>query len=340
MKIAINGLGRIGKLVLQGLLSKNDKELDVIAVNIPRNLDSIVHLLNYDSVHKQKFDFEFKVKGKGKEQKLLAGKKEILILQEMNPEKLPWKELEVELVIESTGKFRTKKEIQMHLKAGAKKVLLTAPGKQMDVTLLLGVNEKKYDSKKHNIISAASCTTNSLAPLCKVLHEKFKIEKGLMTTIHSYTSDQRLLDGSHKDLRRARAAANNIIPTTTGAAKMIGEIMPELKGKIDGIAVRIPTPNVSLTDLTIQVKKNTSIEEVNNALKEAAENELKGILFFSDKELVSSDYIGSEYSSIVDSLLTNVIGENLVKVFAWYDNEYGYTQRVIDLSKLIQEKGF
>ncbi len=332
MRIAINGLGRIGRIVLKNLLKTN---LNVVAVNVPNNVESIIHLLKYDSVFGRS---SLNPKLEGKE--IVLGSKRIKLVQEKEVEKLPWKELGIDLVVEASGEFVDRQSAEKHLKSGAKKVLITAPGKNSDVILLPGVNEKIYNAKKHNIISAASCTTNSLAPLCKVLHENFEIEKGLMTTIHSYTNDQRLLDGSHKDLRRARAAALSMIPTTTGAAKMIGEVIPELKGKIDGLAVRVPTPNVSLTDLTVKVAKDTSIKEVNESFKKASENELKGILFFSEEPLVSIDFVGAEYSSIVDGLSTNVVEKNLVKVLSWYDNEAGYAQRVVDLCELISLKGF
>jgi glyceraldehyde-3-phosphate dehydrogenase (NAD(P)) len=264
--------------------------------------------------------------------------KTVKCVSDRNPENLPWKDWGIDLIIESTGVFISKEGASKHLSAGAKKVLITAPGKNEDGTFVVGVNEKDYDHYKHNIISNASCTTNCLAPFAKVLHEKFGIIKGTMTTTHSYTGDQRLLDASHRDLRRARAAAINIVPTSTGAAKAVALVLPELKGKLNGIALRVPTPNVSVVDLVVQVEKQTFAEEVNQALKEAAEGPLKGILEYNDLPLVSCDYRGTNASSIVDSSLTMVMGGDMVKVVAWYDNEWGYSQRVVDLAEIVGEK--
>lgn len=258
-------------------------------------------------------------------------------VSDRNPENLPWKDWNIDLIIESTGVFTSKEGATKHLNAGAKKVLITAPGKNDDGTFVVGVNDKDYDHHKHVIISNASCTTNCLAPVAKVLHEKFNIIKGTMTTTHSYTGDQRLLDASHRDLRRARAAAINIVPTSTGAAKAVALVLPDLKGKLNGIALRVPTPNVSVVDLVVQVEKNTFVEEVNQALKEAAEGPMKGVLEYSDLELVSSDYRGTDCSSIVDASLTMVMGGDMVKVVAWYDNEWGYSQRVVDLAEIVAQ---
>ncbi|HID7771403.1 TPA: type I glyceraldehyde-3-phosphate dehydrogenase, partial [Clostridioides difficile] len=260
------------------------------------------------------------------------------ILRYNDPEELPWKELGVDIVIESTGLFTQREKAEKHIKAGAKKVIITAPGKNEDITIVIGVNEKEYDNEKHNIISNASCTTNCLAPFAKVLDEKFGIVKGLMTTVHSYTNDQRILDKSHKDLRRARAAAESIIPTTTGAAKAVSRVLPQLEGKLNGFSLRVPTPTVSLVDLVCELKENVTSEQVNSVLKDAAEGELKGVLGYCDKPLVSIDYKGDSRSSIIDALSTMVIEDNMVKVVSWYDNEWGYSSRTVDLVKYVAEK--
>lgn len=333
IKIAINGFGRVGRYMIRACLDYPD--IEIVAVNSRAKAETLAHLLKYDSVH-GKIQAEV---GADKDNIIVNGKK-IAITQFTNLADMPWKSLGVDIVIESTGKFRKGAELAAHIAAGAKKVILAVPGKGVDGTFVMGVNEETYDPAKHHIISNASCTTNCLGPVAKVLNEKFSIVKGLMTTIHSYTMDQRLLDGSHKDLRRGRAAAMSIVPTSTGAASAIGEVIPDLKGKLEGIALRVPTPNVSLVDLSVEVARPVTVEEVNSAFKEAAENKLKGILAYSEEELVSIDFTSSSYSSIVDSLLTQVVGGKLVKVFAWYDNEGGYACRLRDLAVYIAGKGY
>lgn len=332
IKIAINGFGRVGRYMIRACLDYSN--IEIVAVNSRAKAETLAHLLKYDSVH-GRINAEV---GADKDGIIVNGKK-ILITQFANPAELPWKALGVDIVIESTGKFRKGAELAAHIAAGAKKVILAVPGKGVDGTFVMGVNEETYDPKKHNIISNASCTTNCLGPVVKVLHEKFGIVKGLMTTVHSYTMDQRLLDGSHKDLRRARAAGMSIVPTSTGAASAIGDVIPALKGKLDGIALRVPTPNVSLVDLACEVTKEVTVEEVNKAFREAAEGKLKGILAYNEEELVSVDFTSSSYSSIVDALLTQVVGGKLVKVFSWYDNESGYACRLRDLAVYIANKG-
>ncbi|NPV42691.1 MAG: glyceraldehyde-3-phosphate dehydrogenase [Firmicutes bacterium] len=333
IKVAINGFGRIGRNSFKAAI-ENYKDIEIIAINDLYDTETLAHLLKYDSVF-GKFPGDVK----GKEGALEVNGKEIKVTAEKDPVNLPWGELGVDVVIESTGVFRSREKAAKHIEAGAKKVIITAPAKDEDITIVLGVNEEKYDPEKHNIISNASCTTNCLAPVVKVLNDKFGVEKGLMTTVHSYTNDQRILDLPHKDLRRARAAALSIIPTTTGAAKAVTLVLPELKGKLNGFALRVPTPTVSITDFVAVVKKNVTEEEINNAFKQAAEGELKGILGYSDEPLVSMDYKGNSLSSIVDGLSTMVIDGNLVKVVSWYDNEWGYSCRVIDLVHYIAKKG-
>ncbi len=328
VNVAINGFGRIGRLFLR--TAWNNPQLNVIAVN---DLETLAHLFKYDSTHGT-FPYEVKKTEKG----FSIEGKEILTFSEKDPANLPWKKLGVDLVIESTGKFNDATKAIAHIQAGAKKVLLTAPGKNEDITVVMGVNEDKYDPAKHHIVSNASCTTNCLAPVAKVLNDEFGIVKGLMTTVHSYTNDQQILDKPHKDLRRARSAACSIIPTTTGAAKAVSLVLPELKGKLNGFALRVPTPNVSLVDLTAELAKNASVEEVNAALKLASETAMKGILGYNEEPLVSIDYNGDPRSSIVDSLSTMVIGDNLVKVISWYDNEWGYSNRVKDLAIYIASR--
>lgn len=325
MKVGINGFGRIGRLVFRRILEVGD--VDVVAVNDLTSAEVLAHLLKYDSVHGT-ISNEIRVT----ENSIIVDGKEIKVLAQKDPAQLPWKDLGVDLVIESTGKFRDREKASLHLQAGAKKVIITAPAKGQDVTIVMGVNDKIYDKEKHNIISNASCTTNCLAPIVKVIHENFIIQKGFMTTIHAYTNDQVILDFPHKDLRRARAAAMSMIPTSTGAASAIGEVIPELKGKLDGIAIRVPTPDVSIVDFAAVVEKETTKEEVNEALRKAAEGEMKGILAYCEASLVSMDFLRDSHSSIVDAQLTNVKG-NLVKVFSWYDNEWGYSCRVVDLAK-------
>ena len=327
MKVGINGFGRIGRLVFRRILEVGD--VDVVAVNDLTSAEVLAHLLKYDSVHGT-IPNEVKATGDA----IIVDGKEIKVLAQKDPAQLPWGDLGVDLVIESTGKFRDREKASLHLQAGAKKVIITAPAKGQDITVVMGVNEKMYDKNNHHIISNASCTTNCLAPIVKVLHDNFNIQKGFMTTIHAYTNDQVILDFPHKDLRRARAAAMSMIPTSTGAASAIGEVIPELKGKLDGIAIRVPTPDVSIVDFAALVEKETTKEEVNAALKAAAEGPMKGILAYCEAPLVSMDFLHDAHSSIVDAQLTNVKG-NLVKVFSWYDNEWGYSCRVVDLAKYV-----
>lgn len=333
IRVAINGFGRIGRNSFKAAI-ENYRDIEIIAINDLYDTETLAHLLKYDSVF-GKFPGDVK----GKEGALEVNGKEIRVTAEKDPVNLPWGELGVDVVIESTGVFRSREKAAKHIEAGAKKVIITAPAKGEDITIVLGVNEEKYDPEKHHIISNASCTTNCLAPVVKILNDKFGVEKGLMTTVHSYTNDQRILDLPHSDLRRARAAALSIIPTTTGAAKAVTLVLPELKGKLNGFALRVPTPTVSITDFVAVVKKNVTEEEINNAFKEAAEGDLKGILGYSDEPLVSMDYKGNSLSSIVDGLSTMVIDGNLVKVVSWYDNEWGYSCRVIDLVHYIVKKG-
>ena len=333
IRVAINGFGRIGRNFLRCWLGRGNSNIDLVAINDTSDPKTNSHLLKYDSMlGKLNADISYD------DNSITVNGHTVKCTSDRNPENLPWKDWEIDLIIESTGVFTDKAGASKHLKAGAKKVLITAPGKGDDGTFVVGVNEHDYDHDKHIVLSNASCTTNCLAPVVKVLHENFGIIKGTMTTTHSYTGDQRLLDASHRDVRRARAAALNIVPTSTGAAKAVALVLPELKGKLNGIALRVPTPNVSVVDLVIQVEKNTFTEEVNQALKAAADGPLKGILEYSDLELVSSDYRGTDASSIVDANLTMVMGNDLVKVIAWYDNEWGYSQRVLDLAELVAQK--
>lgn len=332
IKIGINGFGRIGRNLLRA--SYEDKGIDYIAVNDITDPKTLAHLLKYDSVLGI-----FNAEVKPDENSIYVDGKKIKVLSQKVPENLPWKDLGVEIVIESTGLFTKRDDAAKHLAAGAKKVIISAPAKSPDITICMGVNEEAYDAEKHHIISNASCTTNCLAPVVKVLQKNFGIKSGLMSTTHAYTNDQRILDLPHKDLRRARAAALSIIPTTTGAAKALSEVLPELKGKLDGIALRVPTPNVSLVDLTVVLEKEVSVDEVNAVFKKAAENELKGILAYTEEELVSIDYKGNPNSAIVDGPYTKVINGNTVKVLAWYDNEWGYSCRLYDLIKYIIKKG-
>ncbi|MBI4782655.1 MAG: type I glyceraldehyde-3-phosphate dehydrogenase [Oscillatoriophycideae cyanobacterium NC_groundwater_1537_Pr4_S-0.65um_50_18] len=332
-RVAINGFGRIGRNFLRCWLGRQNSQLEVVAINDTSDPRTNAHLLRYDSML-GKLDADISAD----DNTITANGHTIKCTSDRNPLNLPWGAWDVDLVIESTGVFITKEGASKHLEAGAKKVLITAPGKGEDGTFVMGVNHHDYDHNKHNIISNASCTTNCLAPVAKVLHESFGIIKGTMTTTHSYTGDQRLLDASHRDVRRARAAALNIVPTTTGAAKAVALVLPELKGKLNGIALRVPTPNVSIVDLVVQVQKPTIVEQVNEALKTAAEGSLKGILGYSELELVSCDYRGTDESSIVDSFLTMVMGGDMVKVIAWYDNEWGYSQRVVDLAELVAQR--
>lgn len=331
VKVGINGFGRIGRNVFRAALSNPDFE--VVAVNDLTDAKTLAHLLKYDSVHGT-----LNAAVEAKDNALVVNGHEIKVIAEKDPAALPWGSLGVQVVIESTGRF-TDRSAAKHLEAGAKKVIISAPAKEEDITIVMGVNEEKYDSAKHHVISNASCTTNCLAPFAKVLQEKFGIVKGLMTTVHSYTNDQQILDLPHKDLRRARAAAMSIIPTTTGAAKAVALVLPELKGKLNGFAMRVPTPNVSVVDLVAELSRSTTAEEINAALKEAANGPLKGILDFTDVPLVSKDFNGDPHSSIVDGLSTMVIEGNLAKVVSWYDNEWGYSNRVVDLCLYIAKKG-
>jgi glyceraldehyde-3-phosphate dehydrogenase (NAD(P)) len=333
IRVAINGFGRIGRNFMRCWLGRANSQIDLVAINDTSDPKTNSHLLKYDTMLGT-----FNADVSYDENSIIVNGKTVKCVSDRNPENLPWKDWEIDLIIESTGVFVSKEGASKHITAGAKKVLITAPGKGDDGTFVYGVNHHLYNHDTHQVISNASCTTNCLAPFAKVLHEKFGIIKGTMTTTHSYTGDQRLLDASHRDVRRARAAAMNIVPTTTGAAKAVGLVLPELKGKLNGIALRVPTPNVSVVDLVVQVEKSTFVEEVNQALKEAAEGPLKGVLEYSDLELVSSDYRGHDASSIVDASLTMVMGGDMVKVIAWYDNEWGYSQRVVDLAELVAQK--
>ena len=330
IKVGINGFGRIGRNVLRAAFqhSQYGKEFEIITINDLGNTEILAHLFKYDSIY-GKFDGEVKANEDGIE----INGKTIDFVSQVNPADLPWNKLDIDVVIESTGVFTNRDGASKHLEAGAKKVLISAPAKDPDITVVLGVNEQLYDADKHNIVSNASCTTNSLAPPVKVLNDNFGVEQGFMTTIHSYTGDQRILDFPHKDLRRARAASVSIIPTTTGAAKAVSLVIPEMKGKIDGLAVRVPTPDGSLTDFSCILKQDVTIDEINNAFKKASDTSLNGILEYSEEPLVSVDIIGNPHSAIIDGLSTRVIGErgNLIKIFSWYDNEWGYSCRVVDL---------
>jgi glyceraldehyde 3-phosphate dehydrogenase len=330
IKVGINGFGRIGRNVFRAAL--HDQDIDFVAVNDITDANTLAHLLKYDSVHGILKD-EVKVKNDVIE---VAGR-EIKVLSVKDPASLPWKDLGVDIVIEATGLFRDKESAGKHLSAGAKKVIITAPAKGEDITIVIGVNEQDYDDTKHHIISNASCTTNCLAPVVKVLHDTFGVEKGIMSTIHSYTADQVLLDGPHKDFRRARAAALSMVPTTTGAAKAVTLVMPELKGKLNGMAFRVPTPNVSVVDLSVWLKKEVTAEQINRSLQEAAKGQLKGILDYNELPLVSTDYNDNAFSSIVDGLSTMVVDGNMAKVVSWYDNEWGYSCRIADLVKYISK---
>ena len=331
-KVGINGFGRIGRNVFRAAL--NNPEIEIIAVNDLTDAATLAHLLKYDSIHGT-FGADVTVDGDN----LVVNGKKVKVLAQTDPAKLPWGELGVDIVVESTGRFTVGEKAKAHIEGGAKKVIISAPAKGEDITIVMGVNEAKYDAAIHNIVSNASCTTNCLAPFTKVLLEHFGIESGLMTTVHSYTNDQRILDLPHSDLRRARAAAMSIIPTTTGAAKAVALVLPELKGKMNGFAMRVPTPNVSITDLTVVLSKDTNEKEINEALKKAAEGELKGIMGYNELPLVSRDYNGCPLSSIVDGLSTMMVGPRMAKVVAWYDNEWGYSNRVVDLAIYMAKKG-
>lgn len=331
-KIAINGFGRIGRNVVRVALQ--DPKVEVVGINDLTDAATLAHLFKYDSVHGT-YHEDVRVE----EDAIVVGERRIKVSAERDPANLPWKEWGVDVVVESTGRFTKREDAAKHLEAGAKKVIISAPAKNEDITIVLGVNEDKYDPANHHVISNASCTTNCLAPFAKVLQEKFGIRRGLMTTVHAYTNDQQILDLPHKDLRRARAAGMSIIPTSTGAARAVALVLPELKGKLNGFAMRVPTPNVSVVDLVAELDKNASAEEINEALKHAAENELKGILGYSEEPLVSRDYNGDPHSSTIDALSTMVIEGNMVKVVSWYDNEWGYSNRVVDLIDYVAKKG-
>lgn len=329
-KIGINGFGRIGRLVYRAMY--NDPDLEVVAVNDLGDIPTMAHLLKYDSVHKRMFE-EVTVDEDG----FIADGKKCIVLSERDPKNLPWGELGVDIVVESTGLFTDGEKAKAHLEAGAKKVIISAPGKNVDATIVMGVNDETYDPATMNIVSNASCTTNCLAPFAKVLLDNFGIKRGFMNTIHAYTNDQKILDLPHKDLRRARAAAMSMIPTTTGAARAVALVLPELKGKLDGFATRVPTPDGSMVDLTVELEKEVTVEEINAAMKKAAEGEMKGILQYIDEPVVSIDIVGNSSSSVFDSKLTMVLGGegNFVKCISWYDNEWGYSNRVKDLAKIM-----
>ncbi|WP_312754496.1 glyceraldehyde-3-phosphate dehydrogenase [Rummeliibacillus suwonensis] len=328
VSIAINGFGRIGRMVFRQAILQDD--LNIVAVNASYPAETLAHLVKYDTTH-GKFDGEVKAE----EDALIVNGKRVQLVNDRNPQNLPWKEMGVDVVIEATGKFNERSKAALHLEAGAKKVILTAPGKNEDVTIVMGVNDDQLDLSKHDIISNASCTTNCLAPVAKVLNDTFGIVNGLMTTVHSYTNDQKNIDNPHKDLRRARACAESIIPTSTGAAKALTLVLPELQGKLHGLALRVPTPNVSLVDLVVDLQRDVTAEEVNDAFIKASAGPLKGILDFTMEPLVSRDYNSNPASATIDGLTTMTIGGNKVKVLAWYDNEWGYSARVVDLTRKV-----
>ena len=334
IKVGINGFGRIGRNVLRIVEEMPKDSFEIVAINARAEADTLAHLFKYDSCYGI-FKGDVEVKD---EETIIINGNEIKILRYGDPGQIPWNELGVDLVIESTGKFVKREDCMKHIENGAKKVIITAPGKNEDKTIVMGVNENEYDKNVHNIISNASCTTNCLAPFAKVLDEEFGIEEGLMTTIHAYTNDQRILDKTHKDLRRARSAGESMIPTTTGAAKAVAKVLPQLEGKLNGFAVRVPTPTVSLVDLVCVLKKDATVEEVNAAFKKAAENEMKGILGYSEAPLVSIDYRGDERSSIIDGLSTMAMGSRMFKIVSWYDNEWGYSSRTVDLVDFVANK--
>lgn len=333
MKVAINGFGRIGRLFLRIAQERLHEDVEIVAINARADNETLAHLFKYDSCYGR-----FQGTVKATEDSIIINDSEIKIFRESEPENLPWGELNVDIVVESTGKFKDRKNLYKHIEAGAKKVIITAPAKDEDITIVMGVNEGNFDVDSHNIISNASCTTNCLAPFAKVLDENFGIVKGLMTTIHAYTGDQRLADKSHKDLRRARAAGESIIPTTTGAAKAVAKVLPNLEGKLNGFALRVPTVTVSITDLVCELSKPATVEEINKAFKRAAQGPMEGILGYSEEPLVSIDYKGDNRSSIVDGLSTLVMGDNMVKVVSWYDNEWAYSCRTVDLVNYVSNK--
>lgn len=333
VKIGINGFGRIGRTVLRIAEQNANDNIEIVAINARANTETLAHLFEFDSCFGRfRGDVDFT------EDALIINGRKIHILHENQPKDIPWNELGVDIVIESTGKFKSREDLSAHLEAGAKKVILTAPAKGEDITIVMGVNDNDYNPLEHNIISNASCTTNCLAPVVKILDDAFGIEKGLITTVHSYTNDQQILDKTHKDLRRARAAAESIIPTTTGAAKAVAKVLPQLDGKLNGFALRVPTPTVSITDLVCELKCNVTIEEINDVFEAASKSYMNGILGYSNKPLVSVDFKGDDRSSIVDAPSTMVIGDNMVKVAAWYDNEWGYSARVVDIVNLVADQ--
>lgn len=332
VKIGINGFGRIGRNIFRQAL--NNEKVEIVAINDLTDANMLAHLLKYDSIH-GRLQAEVVVDG---DDIVINGKK-IHVFSEHDPKNIGWKEHGVEVVIESTGRFTNRADAQKHIEAGAKKVIISAPASDEDFTVVMGVNEKEYDPENHHIISNASCTTNCLAPFAKVLDDKFGIKRGLMTTIHAYTNDQQILDLPHKDYRRARAAAENIIPTSTGAAKAVGKVLPQLNGKLNGMAIRVPVPDGSVVDLVAELEQNVTAEQVNEALRQAAEEELQGILHYSEEPLVSTDIVGDPHSSIIDGLSTMVLEDSMVKVVSWYDNEMGYSARCVDLAQFLKEQG-
>ncbi len=334
VRVGINGFGRVGRQVAKAILDRHRDEIELVAINDLASPADNAHLFKYDSNYGI-----FKGTIAVEKDAIVVNGSTIKVLSERDPGHIPWRDLGVDIVVESTGRFTDADQASAHLDAGAKKVIISAPAKGEDITIVLGVNESKYEPAKHHVISNASCTTNCLAPVAKVIHETFGIERGLMTTVHAYTNDQRILDVAHSDPRRARTAAQNIIPTSTGAARAIALVLPELKGKFHGLALRVPTPTVSMVDFTVNLERNASAPDVNAALKSAAEGTLKGILEFSEEELVSSDFKGNQASSIVDGPLTIAIGDNMIKIMAWYDNEWGYSCRVSDLVALVAKRG-
>lgn len=336
-KIAINGFGRIGRCIVRALVERNVTDLELVAINDLTDPKTLAHLFKYDSIHRE---FRAAPVSHG-EKHLQIGDRKVEVLAQKDPAALPWKDLGVDIVLECTGLFTDKAKAVAHLNAGAKRVIISAPAKGHDVTIVMGVNEGQYDAAKHTVLSCGSCTTNCLAPVAKVMMDSFGVVRGLMTTIHSYTNDQHILDIPHRkgDLRRARAAAVNMIPTSTGAAKALSEVIPELKGKFDGQAIRVPTVDVSLVDLTLETERPVTKDAIHAAMKAAAEGPMKGFLAYTDEQLVSGDYIGSPYSSVFDATLTQTLGDRFAKIFSWYDNEWGFSQRMIDLSLLVASKG-
>lgn len=332
IRLGINGMGRIGRTIIREVINRNIQEIEIVAVNNPGLMDPYVHLLKYDSVHGQ-----FQANVQSRPNTLIINEKEITFHHTKDPAEIDWSKDNVDIVIDATGKFKDSEGLGRHKRGTVKKVIMCAPGKNLDGTFVMGINEKDYSNSEHHIISNASCTTNCLAPVAKVLNDSFGIKEGFMTTVHAYTSDQQLLDGSHLDLRRARAAALSMIPTTTGAAKSVGLVIPELKGKLDGYAVRVPTPNVSMVDLTVTLEKKTDAAGINKAMQEASQGPLKGILGYNEVPLVSTDFTGCRDSSTFDSTMTNVIGQT-AKIVAWYDNEVGFSNRVIDLAAYVGSK--